>query len=381
MITDLAIQNYKCFERQQFNLAPLTLLAGLNGAGKSSVIQSLLLLRQSYEQGMLQETGLSLNGDYVQIGAAKDALYEKAQTDSFGFRLGFDGGGFGDWAFTYDAKGDVVASARAETSGDVFKERLFSDRFEYLQAERIGPRTQFPTSDYLVRRKRHLGTKGEFATHFLSYFGRRLKVERHLAHPNATSDDLIDQVEAWLGEISPGARLHFTPYAGTDAVNLEYSFLYGSEASERYRATNVGFGITYALPIIVAILASGTDTIILLENPEAHVHPKGQIKIGRLLAIAASRGAQVVVETHSDHVLNGIRLAIHGGLAKPQTVALYYLRRSLIGGVRPPEVTRISVDSAGRLGSRPAGFFDEFNSALDALLDKPKPYGGVASLQ
>jgi predicted ATPase len=78
MISFLRLQNFKCFEDQSFQLKPLTLLAGLNGTGKSSVIQSFLLLRQSNQQGVLQTKGLALNGDLTHVGTAKDALFEGA---------------------------------------------------------------------------------------------------------------------------------------------------------------------------------------------------------------------------------------------------------------------------------------------------------------
>lgn len=93
-------------------------------------------------------------------------------------------------------------------------------------------------------------------------------------------------MEAWIGEISPGTRIIISSHPEMDLVSLQYS--YGQ--INHYRPTNTGFGITYMLPIVVALLSSTTDTLILLENPEAHLHPKGQSKIGELLALAASCG-------------------------------------------------------------------------------------------
>ena len=81
MIRSLHLQNYKCFENQLLDFSALNLLSGLNGTGKSSVLQALLLLRQSYQQNLLQTTGLALNGDLVHIGTAKDALFEGAKVD------------------------------------------------------------------------------------------------------------------------------------------------------------------------------------------------------------------------------------------------------------------------------------------------------------
>lgn len=81
MIRQLRLMNFKAFENQLFEFRPLTLLSGLNSTGKSSVIQSLLLLRQSYQQELLKELGLALNGDLVRIGNAQDAFYEAAKED------------------------------------------------------------------------------------------------------------------------------------------------------------------------------------------------------------------------------------------------------------------------------------------------------------
>ncbi len=81
MINRLRVNNFKPFKDQILNFKPLTLLSGLNSTGKSSVIQALMLLRQSYQQGMLPKIGLALNGDLVRIGTAQDALFEGANND------------------------------------------------------------------------------------------------------------------------------------------------------------------------------------------------------------------------------------------------------------------------------------------------------------
>jgi predicted ATPase len=152
-------------------------------------------------------------------------------------------------------------------------------------------------------------------------------------------------------------------------MRLEYSFDMGKDVSSRYRNTNVGFGITYTLPIIVAVLASPPGTIILVENPEAHLHPRGQAKIGELLALAASCGVQVVIETHSDHVLNGIRLAVHGGKIKPEDVQLNYFQRREKQGQAFTKVISPHIDRNGRIDRWPDGFFDEWEKSLYVLLE------------
>ncbi|MEX5219864.1 MAG: DUF3696 domain-containing protein [Nitrospira sp.] len=368
MINVLGMHNFKCFEAQTLKLGPLTLLSGLNGMGKSTVLQSLLLLRQSHEQHLLPDTGLALNGELVNIGTAADALFEGASEDKIGFDVGLSDGTVGRWRFKYDKEADVIEVDTVEAPDGIFSSSLFGDYFQYLNAERLGPRTSFPISDYQVRHHRQLGTKGEYTAHFLSLFGRNEISVPGLAHEESESLQLRDQVEAWIGEMSPGVRVHFVSHEGMDLVNLQYSFLQGDQISNQYRSTNVGFGITYVLPTVVAILSSKPGTLLLLENPEAHLHPKGQAKLGELMARAAAGEVQIIVETHSDHVLNGIRIAVKREIIQPSSVNLHFFTQSLDAGKIQKTVISPDIRKDGRLAEWPGGFFDEWDKSLEVLL-------------
>ena len=396
MIYSLHLKNFKPFEDQLLEFRQLTLLSGLNGMGKSSALQSLLLLRQSYQQRLLQTKRLALNGDLVRIGTAKDALFEDAKQESIGFKLIVEHleRRTWEWNFRYDQKVDVLRTDIAPRTQEIHDFSLFSNYFHYLQAERLGPRNVFEKSDYLVRQNFQIGSRGEYAEHFLSVFGdnrintigldqkisqtvpkalERLKQDEQskLRHPNEKPLLLKNQVKAWMREISPGTRIHVEPLEGVDLMSLRYSFEMGKEVTSRYRDTNVGFGITYTLPVIVAVLASIPGSLIIVENPEAHLHPKGQTKMGELLALAASSGIQVVIETHSDHVLNGIRLAVHDGKLEPEDVQLHYFQRQEKEGRAFTEVVSPRIDCNGRIDQWPDGFFDEWEKNLITLL-KPR---------
>jgi len=376
MIGSVRLQNYKCFEDQLLGFKALTLFSGLNGTGKSSVLQALLLLRQSFQQNLLQTTGLALNGDLIHIGTAKDALFEGAKEDMIGFELtSKDGVIKKAWRFNYDRKSDVLDLALKEHDitdayfrpNSIYFTRLFGSNFHYLQAERIGPRRFFETSDFLVKQRGQLGSTGEYTVHFLDVFRDQIIFNESMSHPDAVSLALIDQVEAWLGEVSPGTHITFSPNIITDTISLQYYFVAGNQVrSADYRAANVGFGITYVLPILVAALSSNRGSLLLIENPEAHLHPHGQVKMGELLALAASSGVQVIIETHSDHILNGIRLAVHGGKLSPDDVQLHYFQRNPQNG--QAHVTSPHIDKNGRIDQWPDGFFDEWEKSLSTLL-------------
>ncbi|MEP6518201.1 DUF3696 domain-containing protein [Microcoleus vaginatus] len=378
MITSLRLVNFKPFANQLLEFKKITLFSGLNSTGKSSVMQSFLLLRQSYQQGLLPGKGLALNGDLVNVGTARDALFEGAKEDLIAFDIVWENNSEGIWCFKYNQEVDVLNILMEQVTSEVYKYNLFGNNFHYLQAERIGPRPFNEMSDYQVRQLGQLGIKGEYAAHFLAINGRKVIPNSSLSHPevklktqrekeqsSAKSMDLIDQVEAWMGEVSPGTRLKIDAKSDVDLMSFQYS--YGD--SNPYRATNVGFGISYTLPIIVAALASTPGTIILIENPEAHLHPKGQVKMGQLLALAASGGVQVVIETHSDHVLNGIRLAVHGGKIDPKDVRLHYFQRQNKEGQAVTEVISPKIDRNGRIDLWPEGFFDEWDNSLEILLE------------
>jgi len=367
MIRFMRMENFKCFEKQEIELGALTLLSGLNGMGKSTVLQALLLLRQSYQQGLLQKTGLALNGDLVSIGTAQDALFEDAKEEKIGFELNLENGCKGKWRFNYNKEADVLDLDRSPSSDNIYQSSLFNDEFHYLQAERLGPRRFFEMSVFQVQQHRQIGTRGEFAAHLLSSYGAEKISNKSLAYPKTESLKLRDQVEAWLEEISPGTRIHIDLHKGMDLVNLEYSFVTGKHVSNSFRSTNVGFGLTYTLPVIVALLVSDTGSLIMIENPEAHLHPKGQVRIGELTALAASCGIQVIIESHSDHILNGIRLAVYNQKISPDIVRLHYFERKDFNQGQISVVTP-KIDKNGRIDRWPDGFFDVWDECLETLL-------------
>ncbi len=249
---------------------------------------------------------------------------------------------------------------------------LFNDQFHYLQAERIGPRASFEMSGFSVLQHKQYGSRGQYVAHYLSAFGNQEIPNSELCHALSRSAQLIHQVEAWMGEIAPGTRLHFVEHPAMDLINLNYSFVTEKYESNSYRPTNVGFGITFTLPLLVAILSASPGDLLLLENPEAHLHPRGQACLGRLMAKAARSGVQIVVETHSDHVLNGARVAIHEREAVADQVRIHFFERPSRSGVPESVVVSPNIDGAGRIDQWPQGFFDEWDAALEKLLAPPE---------
>lgn len=367
MITNISISNFKCFEQQDIPFEPLTVLTGLNGCGKSTVIQSLLLLRQSRLQGRLPSIGLSLNGELIRVGTAADALYEGAREDRISFSVTERGIAPNSYTFYYDRSAEVLTRVDHQEANDEAASVLFANDFQYLEAERIGPRAFFSAADFTVRKERELGKQGEFAAHFLHIFRELICDKLAVLHPDAKSNRLLDQVEAWLGEISPGARLTTILQSEMDLVSLGFSFETDAGVSNRYRTTNVGFGLTYVLPIIIACLILKPNGLLIVENPEVHLHPSAQSVVARMLALTATSGVQVIVETHSDHTVNSMRLSVKNHLIDATAVGILFFSRRL--RQTSPTMTKLKMDGNGNVDSWPDGFFDEWEKSLLGLID------------
>lgn len=392
MIDQLTLTNFKAFQNVDLRLGPLTLLTGLNSSGKSSVLQALGLLQQSYQAGEFYEVpdlftlpgdwhgvprtdhGLLLNGEFVSLGTGRDVLHEDFAGDEPEITLAVsEGPARYVWTVAYEPEQNLLPLRHVENpqNSEGALERgaivsvipgYFTAGFQYLHADRISPAEFYPRDHHAAIGRGFLGVRGEHTVNFLRHHARDEVPDGPLRHPSATSPRLLDQAAAWMGELCPGVDIQAAAIDGTDSVRLSYGF--DGPRGTRRRPTNVGFGLTYALPIVVACLTAEPGSLVLLENPEAHLHPRGQSRIAGLLAAAAAQGAQLIVETHSDHVLNGVRLAVKRGVLAPDRAVLHYFR----GGVRGSEVASPRIDRDGMLDQWPEGFFDEVENLLDELL-------------
>jgi predicted ATPase len=152
-----------------------------------------------------------------------------------------------------------------------------------------------------------------------------------------------------------------------EALQSALRFKTGDLNAEWVRPTNMGFGVSYALPIVVQGLATVPGGMLIVENPEAHLHPAGQSAMGRFLGLLAADGVQVIVETHSDHVLNGICLATIEDRhpLKRQDVLIHAFLNEPHDGTR---TLAIEINKQGGFTQNPTGFFDQSANDLGAIL-------------
>jgi predicted ATPase len=388
LINEVRLKNFKCFSEARIALAPLTLLTGLNGMGKSSVIQSMLAIRQSYQSGSLSAGRLACAGDLIDLGTVQDVWFEGAEEQLIEIGLSQDASPTGTVTFPFVVSEDrQVAQVADLDANDAAVARVLEwpvgsillggdnhgrvpslGMFHYLTAERHGPRKALPMSRARAKPS-DLGAHGEYVLQVLDTLkGSVILPAGDARLAEGPSPRLGDQVEAWLGDVSPGVGINLQPVPQADMIVGGFSF--GEEGklrSNTYRATNVGFGLSYVLPVLVALLSAPPGSLVLIENPEAHMHPRGQTRIGELCARAAAVGVQVIVETHSDHLLDGARIAVRQGILSPEQATFHYFSRE----EGAAKIETPSIDSEGRLSAWPEGFFDQHRRNT-ARLVRPK---------
>jgi len=370
MITNLYIKNFKAFQEVEINSCRLNIFTGLNGMGKSTFLQVLLLLRQSYRQNTLLNKGLLLNGEYIEIGKGKDAYSMYGTEDNLiTFELEWEEETELFCEFQSRDELDLLPINTLRPSNDkVWQQALFQNNCQYLSAERISPRTFFPASAYHVEQIHSLGNQGEFTIHFIAKNQGKDIPLKNLAHPKARSLALLAQIDAWMGEITPNIHLDSSVYNEFGIARLSYKFEVDKEKTDDFKPTNVGFGLTYALPVVTAVLSANPGDLLIIENPESHIHPKGQAIVGKLFAQAAENGVQLFVETHSDHILNGVRVATKQKQIAPENVGLFFFERDLTTDEHVTEIVQPFIDENGRIDEWPKDFFDEWGNQLDELM-------------
>lgn len=372
MVEQLELRHFKCFEKLDLPLGPLTLLSGSNASGKSSALQALVLLHQTMREHEWS-TRLMLNGSSVQLGTVQDVVDKVHGRRQIEIGL-VDGASTLRWTFHGDRAEMSMATERVRIDGleiesptalrhllppehyDVassFPRRLLD--LTYITAERVGPREIYALEDRQTARV--VGSRGEHTLSVL-YRARAESIRDSLVLADVAPTGL-KQIEARMAKFFPGCRLEVQLVPQANAVTLG---IRTSDETDFHRPVHVGFGLTQVLPIVVAAISAAEQDILLIENPEVHLHPAGQALMGAFLAEVAASGAQVIVETHSDHVLNGIRRAVKAGTLAPAHALLHFFRPR---GADLDQVVSPTLDPVGNIDVWPEGFFDQFDKDMN----------------
>lgn len=318
-------------------------------------------------------TRLMRNGSMLNLDRVTDTLHQ-AGRNRFGIGLSDDSARC-RWTFVGDRDAMSLAVDRVEVGDEASShpatlQHLLPPVSEqatvslvnrirgltYISVKREGPREFYPLQDpHLVSA---VGPAGENAVSVL-FRGQDERIARALRLPG-TPPTLRAQVEARLEAFFPGGfALKVQQVPNTNAVILG---IQTSPETGFLRPVHCGFGITQVLPIVIAILSTRTSGILLIENLEVHLHPSGQALMGQFLADAVQAGHQAIVETHSDHVLNGMRRSVKAGKLQADQVAIHFFRNQFSEGA---QVSSLALDNAGNVDVWPEGFFDQFDKDMN----------------
>lgn len=312
MIEKVHVRALKSIKDLTVHCSNLNLFVGTNSSGKSTFLQALLLLAQT-----------KLNGKLISIGEFREVRNYYMPNESIRIEKWDVGKRIPTWVeFEEDKENDsykVFSSLYDENLIDwmeIDDEEKSSYLLEdiglhYLSCHRIGvndiyEKNMLDESDF--------GIDGKYALAYLLRHESDPINEKIAVHDENTTNSLLGQVNYWLNYIV-GTNIYINDLKKTNYLQVKYNNNPANASSEALhsRPVNVGSGISYLISIIVACLGAEEDSVIIIENPEIHLHPKAQSKLSDFLYFISQNDRQLFVETHSDHIFNGLRAQVAEG--------------------------------------------------------------------
>jgi predicted ATPase len=368
MIKDIQLKNFKCFQNSPlFEFGKINLLTGINGRGKSSLLQSILILSQSaWKSPGLKK--LIINDELLELGNFDDIKNsETPKGENIQIQINFDSAIIGitqmEFAENFDNQleaeckridfnysvENIIAIDKLDNSKQVDLLSELLKRTHYISADRLGPVKYVEKIN--IPSFVHVGARGENTINILANSLYLANVHDNL-YLGEDSKSVLRQAAEWLSYILDGARIEIK---GQDKESsVLYMLVNNRNNSYQYKPANVGFGYSYILPLIVTGLIAKVGDTIIIENPEAHLHPKAQSRIAEFFSKVSSCGIQVFIESHSEHILNGLRVSVLDpriGI-RNQDLSIQYFNEDF-----KPE--KLEVDEKGRIANWPNGFFDQ----------------------
>lgn len=373
MIKKIAIEGFKSFgAKTEMNLARITVIYGKNGRGKSSIVQPLLLLAQTMQEKGIPDV-MPVNGRFVKLGVAEDLINKDLSPKKWTVELNSDSESLilsystvkekpqlaTISEFFLNGEDRFVSVASAEGSENMNIDHLkisvtTSDSsilqelkmLNYISSERCGPCNEVKLNDNLD--PDNIGVKGETLINVIHNHG----------------DMFARNVSEALSYVLDGGVIR-TRREGDDRISLRINS--ADDEHLLFKPVNVGFGYSYVLPVIVASLLAKKGSMLILENPEAHLHPAAQSRLMDLIIkLAMEKNLQVVVETHSDHVVNGLRIARKNGEIERTDALILFVDHD--SKTMQTIVEEIECDKNGTLSREPDDFLDEWTKQLLKLI-------------
>ncbi len=349
MIRLYQITNYKSLGEQAIPLSALNLFTGVNSAGKTSAIHALLSSADNLADREHEHLAIARHLPSMTFNEVRNYL---RNAKDFAISL-FSGET--EVTLEYTPADDALIKTRVKQRGipsEEMREQL-SENLYYLPAMRSGKLDE--TSINSDAEKNVLGLNAEF---IIDYFQnhRNMLLEENLLR--AETKTLEAQVNYWLSQMT-GYRL---------TVNFDgskYMVRFIGKGGKELMPFHVGTGVSYITQVIIVALAAPKNCLIIVENPEIHLHPSAQAAMIDFLSMIASTGRQVIVESHSDHIFNGIRRLLHAGMLQVEKVQVINFTQD---GEGLTHATPVVLSQNGGIPNYVPGLFDQFDEDLDSIL-------------
>ena len=295
MIKKIEIDGFKNISELEMQLTPLTIITGQNSTGKSSVLQSVLLMQRMAE-------AYPFYAEYINLDF-QSARNKYRNAKSIDIKFTTDKG-ICSIEWTEDHKTVSAYDNMPEIEKNLF----------YLSANRTG------AENLAANNQGNLisGSKGEvlFST-----------LEREKSQPVATelarypeSLTLNSQVNYWLSYILGIPMEISVERRPTQDVEIRYK----SDDIPGILPTQLGAGVSYLAKILIICLRSQKDDVIMMENPEIHLYPLAQSRLAEFLTYVAASGRQLIIETHSNDLITKIRHEVFKGKIPAEDVTVIY---------------------------------------------------------
>lgn len=384
----LSIRGFKSLrDRVEVELRPLTLLSGRNSSGKSSLMQPLLLLKQTLE-APFDYGPLRLDGPNVHFSEAQQLFWQGKSQNDRAVEIGIAIGNKGKCEFVFVRRDRGLTLDRVEIHSDDGNGQILREGTVHQQGLFLG---------LLVRRKFHILAEvpnlemvsGYNAIMIREQIVADLTVQRLIHVPGLRGNPERFYPSTAVGDRFPGP---FPPYTASvlahwmnekderlvtvaeqlralgltwkvdarrlDDTRLELRVARTYEpqrggTKDLVNIADVGFGVSQVLPVLVALLVAKKGDIVHIEQPEIHLHPAAQARLAQPLAAAAKRGVIVVAETHSPLLLRSVQQLVADGSLPARDVALHWFRRDDDGAT---QVTTAELHRDGTYGDWPEDF-------------------------
>lgn len=360
MIKTLGIQNFKSIKKMELSCGNITLLIGTNSSGKSSVIQGLLFASQNVEKPR------GLNGDLMALGSFKENLCVYAEESEMVVSLQ-DGEHRIEFTLFQQAEDRQILRTKA---GSEEKEIWYSQlnyktrNFQYLSCHRVGPKNVYQKNMSL---EDVIGSDGEYAAAFLNKHSMDV-LEAELCR-GKIDYTLLGQVNWWMSYIAD-TEITTEEIRNADLVKVSYAMYDIKEI----RPANIGSGISYLMSILIVCLSAPRGAVIVLENPEIHLHPSAQAKLCEFLYFISTAGRQLFVETHSDHIFNGFRAGIAVNEMERENIKIQFIS---LNEEHISQAMQVQVGRMGRIENQRKDLFDQFDLDLNKMIGLRGKRNGV----